>query len=213
MNFIVSVALIILSVFFLHKRKKWITVVLLVASVGSSLIKYSLWFFELDSLTTVGLLIAVISLVVVYAFSTKDDKVNRRIELLVLAGLLWLSLFFGTRSVNRAFDNSPEQIIETTAIDVVEFGKGRGESILWNFGYNRNTQLTFKVSGEEYGIMVPTHSCDKLLPGDNLVLGVKEGLLGIKHCYIIFDEDNNVAEKLPETRTEGKYIITNTYSD
>ena len=213
MNFIVSVVLIILSVFFLHKRKKWITVVLLIASAGSSLIKDSLWFFELDSLTTVGLLIAVISLAVVYAFSTKDDKVNRRIELLVIAGLLWLSLFFGARSVNQAFDNSPEQIIETTAIDVVEFGKGRGEFILWNFGYNRNTKLTFEVSGKEYGIFVPTHSCENLSIGDNLVLGLKEGLLGIKHCYIIFDEQNNVAEELPETRTEGKYIITNTYSD
>ena len=178
MNFIVSFILIVLSMFFLHKRKKWFAFALLIASVGLSLIKDSLWYFELDSLVTLGLLLAIISLVAVFACSNKDDKVSRRLELLVIAAVLWASLFLGVRGINQTYDNSSEQIEETTIIDVVEMGKGRGESILWNFGYNRNTQLTFKVSGEEYGIMVPTHSCDKLLPGDNLVLGVKEGLLG-----------------------------------
>ncbi len=213
MNFIISVAFIVLSMLLLHKRKKWLTFALLVGSLGASALKYMSWYFELDSLVSVGLLLAIISLIVVLVCSNKNDKVNRRIELLIIAVLLWISLFVGTKSVNQAFDNSPEQIIETTAIDVVEFGKGRGESILWNFGYNRNTELTFEVSGKEYGIFVPTHSCENLSIGDNLVLGLKEGLLGIKHCYIIFDEQNNVAEELPETRIEGKYIITNSYSD
>lgn len=213
MNFIIAIALIILSMFFLHKQKKWLTFALLVGSLGVSALKYMPWCFELDSLVSVGLLLAIISLIVVSVCSNKNDKVNRQIELLVIAVLLWISLFIGTKSVNHIYDTSNEQIVTTKVNDITELGKERGESILWNFGYNRNTQLDFAVFEKEYSIDVPTHSCDKLSVGDSIILGVKDGLFGIKHCYIIFDEQNNVAEELPETRTEGKYILTNSYSD
>ncbi|MBQ8783023.1 MAG: hypothetical protein IJZ57_04550 [Clostridia bacterium] len=213
MNFIIAIALIILSIFFLHKQKKWLTFALLVGSLCVSALKYMPWHFELDSLVSVGLLLAIISLIVVSVCSNKNDKVNRQIELLVIAVLLWISLFIGTKSVNQFYDTSNEQIVTTKVNDITELGKERGESILWYFGYNRNTQLDFAVFGKEYSIDVPTHSCDKLSVGDSIILGVKDGLFGIKHCYIVFDEQNNVAEELPETRTEGKYILTNSYSD
>lgn len=199
-----SIAFVVLSLIALKKEHKGATTIFLILSMAF-VMSSPRWYIILDTNGDLNcaLFFGLVTLLLVFLFTPQKFKLDNRGFVFFVAFLLWFSLFRGATRANELFDTSEEEIVNVKAVNVVDFGAGRGEFDYY-FGY-KNTEITCTVLNEDVIFTVPTISTQNLVCGDNIVVGVKNGFLGIKYCYVIFDENNKVAEQKPKKRTEGHY--------
>ncbi len=203
---IISIILIIISLIALKKENKSTSIGLLVLSLLFAVTSPG-WYIILDLNGDLYLALfwGVISLLTIFFLAPEKVKSNNRIFVIFIAFLLWFSTFRGSTRANELFDKSKEETLNVKVVDLTDFGAGRGD-FLYYFGY-KNTEISCTVLNKDIIFTVPTNSTDKLNCGDDIIVGVRDGFLGVKYCYVIFDENNQVAEQLPQKRTEGRYIL------
>lgn len=203
---ILSFILIAISLILLRKSKKILSLLAVTISLIFALSSPG-WYIILDLRYDLflALLFGVVSLLCALIFSTREDKTKSRSFIIVFTVILWFSLFRGTTRANELYDNSDEQIMQVQIIDVTDFGAGRGD-FLYYFGYKK-TELSCTVLEEEIVFTVPTNSCMDLSIGESIIVGTKDGVIGLKYCYVIFDENYQVATEYPEKRMQGRYFF------